>query len=686
MSLLSNKQFLIVEDETLLAMHLANILRDLGGQVVGMAGSESQALQLTETQQPDLVLMDINLGAGGNGIEAARSISHRHSIPVIFTTAYADDQTILNALDVAPFGYLVKPFGASEVKTTVTLALDRYRLEQMSHEPAYQVSDEEQTAELRGADSFLKQVNEGMVVMDRKGCILQVNEAICRMFETSEPQLLGKLLSDLLCQGRSGDNLATEMTGGLRIEVSLKAPGLRRYCLLSVTELQDSGTKAHFVALFSDITQLKETEKELSELAFRDHLTGVGNRNYMASLMDQLQESRQALAIIFIDLDAFKPINDAYGHEVGDQVLIECAERLSHTIRAKDHLIRLGGDEFVIVMSEPDDSIETFAERLLSCIERPIDLAENSFQVSASIGIAVSGEQFDVDDLLQQADIAMYHAKQGGRHSIAFFREDLRQNVEYRLFIEQGLRSALDNKQLTAYFQPIVNREGKVTAIESLARWHVDGVGLVPPERFIPVAEQTRLIHAIGMHMFREACIAARLLEDKGHGDIRIHVNVSTVQLRSPNLVADFQSYLAEHGLAAERFILEITESTLHTRSTRHQLLALKKAGFSLAVDDFGVGYSSLYELHQPVYDCIKIDKSLLPDLELETSGSKRKVIRHLVNLCQDLGIPTTIEGLETRQLFDFAHEIGGQSFQGFCFSRPLHLFALIDFLNKRGE
>lgn len=537
------------------------------------------------------------------------------------------------------------------------------------------------------SDVIIKEINEGVLVLDKQHNVVAANKAFCRMLGKEERELTGLPLANLVAQKRSTDTLDDdiESQGAYRTEVSLRHKEQNRTCLMSVTRLDDKIEPSHYVSVLTDITPIKESERKLSAMAFKDSLTGAGNRNYMSFLLNRAKQEEQKVALIFLDLDSFKLINDNYGHDVGDQVLIQCANLLFGIIRASDKLIRLGGDEFVVLSYDPDEHLEVFANRLLDLFNKPFVTSAAQFKVTASIGIATTMDCAGIDDLLKSADIAMYKAKDNGKNSIAFFQDDLRRDVEYRLFIEQGLHDAINNEEITAHYQPIIDREGRVHAVEALARWCSPGVGTISPDKFIPIAEETKLIHDLGLKILREACIALKLIGERGLNELLIHVNVSNVQLMRPTMVSDFKKVIDEFDIDVRLIVLEITESTLHNHTTRHQLLGLRQLGFTISIDDFGTGYSTLSELKRPIYDFIKLDRSLMPT-QFDAENKDHKIVKHLIAMCTDVGIPITFEGVESSEQVAFSYEMGCTWFQGYYFAKPMHLFELIRYLKNHDE
>jgi len=782
-------RILIVEDQTIDAMHTSFSLKSFGVDVVGIAGDAETAITLTEKYRPDIILMDINLGESLTGIDVGRHIISKYAIPIVFTSAYSDDETLSDALSIAPYGYLVKPFGNAMLRTAVKVALERKRIDDeikdaslrlniasnvaklavleideitksivikseqnhfslplslslddfmilfpeedkkalqvaidstqgfqtrlkvvdseneiswlqvtltdvsMSEEGVrigaiQDVTDLHQIeSELFVSDRIIKEMQEGVLVFDADGIITKANAAANDLLDVTANSLIGTSFFDYFPRERDSDEDGLVFIDDVRKEMNIVTDdGKRKHLVVSINviEKDQHGRK---VAIITDVTALKSTESKLKYLAFTDPLTGAGNRNYLNQVIQSLQSESSEIALIFIDLDEFKLINDSYGHEIGDQVLRSCVSRMLVKIRETDKLIRFGGDEFVIVAADnkPID-LQRFAERITSVFEAPFVTSSAEFVITASVGIAISNESLCASDLLKHADIAMYQAKKLGKNNIVFFEESLTQDIEYRLFVQQGLRTAISSGEICAYFQPIVSTSGDVVALEALARWHVPGRGLVGPDKFIPVAERSHLIHELGLHMLREGCMALQALDSWGYSEIVVNINISAVQLKHESIVESFENMIAQFNLAPTRCVLEITESTLQSEQAREVLAELKHIGFRVSIDDFGTGYSCLSELAESIYDAVKLDRSLLPEFPIQSSAGERQatILKNVITLCKALNVPCTLEGLESNEQVAFATSIGADSMQGYHFAMPMSLLALMEYMQTQ--
>lgn len=537
------------------------------------------------------------------------------------------------------------------------------------------------------ADKIISEVQEGILVCDDTGKIIKANDALLIMLERKRDEVLSKDILSIFPSDRKNDVKPDFLMDGKQTELSIVSKDKqRRYLMMSVATLYQDSPKQFHVAILTDITKLKTSEKQLKYLAFTDALTGAGNRNYLNNIVERYTESLAPCAIVFIDIDEFKLINDSHGHEVGDQILKACVSRLRSIIREDDNIIRFGGDEFIIITTSTLDSeLESITNRLKGIFSTHFKTTVGDFKVTASIGVAVSSGSMSAGNLLKNADIAMYSAKQVGKNNVVTFDESLSKDIEYRLFIQQGLNHAISSREISAYFQPIVDAQGHVISLEALARWHVPSHGTISPDKFIPIAERTQQIHEIGLHMLEEVCIALKTLKSCGFDNIKINLNMSAVQLQKSSVVEAFTDMLLAHKIDTCDVVLEITESTLQNYRARATLTKLKKMGFKISIDDFGTGFSCISELADDIYDAIKIDRSLLPTFPLDNNSATRRsiIIENVIKLCNSLEMPCTLEGLETHEQVHFAKSIGVSAMQGYHFAKPLNLVGLMEYLQS---
>jgi diguanylate cyclase (GGDEF)-like protein len=434
----------------------------------------------------------------------------------------------------------------------------------------------------------------------------------------------------------------------------------------------------------TDVTKRKDAEAQLLQEALRDSLTGLPNR---ALFMDRLEraivrgrrDGEKRCAVLFLDMDRFKVVNDSLGHQAGDQLLVDFANRLSGCLRPGDTVARLGGDEFTVLLEDVHSEAETMlvADRMLASLKSEFQVSAREVFVTASIGIALSvaGETSRPQDLLRDADTAMYRAKAAGRNRHQLFDAAMHQRVVKLLDTEHDLRRAIERSEFELHYQPIVRIDtGKITAFESLIRWRRPDVGLVLPGEFISVAEETGLITSIGKWVLYEACrqMAAWHTELPNQREVKIAVNLSAKQFAQPDLCEQIQDALRRSGLPADLLILEITESVVmdNAEQAAAVLRRLKSLGARVNIDDFGTGYSSLAYLQKFPVDTMKIDRSFIS--RLDSGDENQEIVRTIVTLAHNLNMTVTAEGVETESQMRHLATMACENSQGFLLSKPL--------------
>jgi diguanylate cyclase (GGDEF)-like protein/PAS domain S-box-containing protein len=452
-----------------------------------------------------------------------------------------------------------------------------------------------------------------------------------------------------------------------------------------ITNLLSEPSVAGIVLNARDVTERKRLENQLSHQAFHDPLTGLANRALFQDRVEHaLRRSRrlnEPLAVLFMDLDGFKAVNDSAGHAAGDELLHEFAERLTGWARPGDTVARLGGDEFAVLIEglvEPKEA-ESFARRVIERSRDPYLREGRKLLVGISIGIAVRSDPEDTADvLLRNADVAMYIAKARGKGRYETFSPDMHAPIIASLETEAELRVAIEHGDLVVHYQPIVEFPSeRVVALEALVRWEHPERGLIPPDDFIPVAERSGLIHQIGEFVLDEACRAIRSLPPGPEGPMHVTVNLSAAQFESPDLSQIVAAALKRSDLAPELLVLEITETTVmsDTELTVRRLKALKKLGVRLAIDDFGTGYSSLSYLRRFPVDVLKIDRSFVRNID--ESPEESALAQAILKLAQTFKLEAVAEGIERREQLDTLANMGCRFGQGFYFARPQTLEGL---------
>lgn len=524
--------------------------------------------------------------------------------------------------------------------------------------------------------------------------LIYVNEAFSRILGACRTAVVGK---PCLCTGNEdGFAVIREAIGEGRdgyTSLSRQRPdGTPQWIELFLAPVRgESGQISHYVGILNDVTERKEAEARLAYLAHHDPLTGLPNRSLFDERLDQAMaraDRTTGLALCFIDLDRFKLINDSLGHNVGDRVLTEVADRLTGIIRHGDTLARLSGDEFVILAEATGDATAAghLADRVLNALARPLCHAGREIDLGASLGIALyPGDGNDRDSLLRNADAAMYAAKAAGRNTARFYDEAMNRRADERLALETDLRRAIARSQLVLHYQPQVCAEtGALIGVEALLRWQHPERGLVSPVAFIPVAEECGLIGELGEWALSEAARQVVDWQTRNIAVPRVAVNLSPKQFSDPTLVDRVRCIIATTGVPPDALELEITESAAmqHPDGAADALHRLRQCGVHLALDDFGTGHSSLAILRTLPLDVLKLDRSFvqpLPAAEIDAM-----VATTIIRLARQLGLTVVAEGVETAEQQSFLAESGCQVLQGFLFAKPLPADALEIWLTNR--
>jgi diguanylate cyclase (GGDEF)-like protein/PAS domain S-box-containing protein len=550
---------------------------------------------------------------------------------------------------------------------------------------------------MRLAARVFEDSKEGIMITARDGTILDVNTAFAEMTGYSKAEILGKKPS-LLKSGRHDADFYAGMWNAIFTQGQWSGEIWDRRKngeiypkWLSIGAVRDqAGEITHCVAIFTDITAMKQSEERLQHLAHYDFLTGLPNRilfrDRLAQAMRLAERRRQDMALMFIDLDRFKAINDSLGHEAGDALLVEVGRRISACVRKSDTVARLGGDEFTVVVGglRAPDAAAVAAEKIIASVGRPLDLEGVEVSVTPSIGIAVFPDDgANPDELVKNADTAMYHAKDQGRNTYRFYSGELSARASQRLSLEDALRRALDNGQMAVHYQPLVAlRDGALYGAEALLRWTLPGTGPVPPERFVPLAEETGLIVALGEFVLAEvAALAPEVRAILGPAaPFRLAVNLSPRQFRHPGLPGLVTPAIQSCGPAG-RLDIELAEDTVmeDPEETARILTELKAKGLGIAIDDFGTGRSSLGRLKRLPLDALKIDRALIAGLPQDREGAA--LVRAIVALAHGMGLEVSAEGVETAGQAEFLRRVGCDTAQGHHFHRPMPRDALLRLL-----
>jgi len=548
-------------------------------------------------------------------------------------------------------------------------------------------------AELRYRQIF-EHAREGIFQTTQDGRYLSANPALARLYGYDSPSELITDLSDierrlyvqpqrrerfqkLMAAYGEVSNFESEVyrRDGSRIWISENAHSVRRR----------NGEFICFEGTVQDITERRSQLEQLERQANYDALTGLANRNLLRDRIGpaiaHAERMGHFLAVVFIDLDHFKLINDSLGHDVGDQLLVEIAQRMRSSVRSSDTVSRHSGDEFVLLLNEHFRASTVIAhlQRVLKQVNQPVSLLGREFQVGASMGVALYPQDGkDAQSLLKHADVAMYAAKERGRNNFQFFTPELNKIADERLNLATAMRYGLEQNEFSVVYQPKFNPQREMVGVEALARWRSVSCGMVGPDRFIPIAEETGLIRDLTESVLRQAFAAAAAWNARpGQPVLTLAVNLSAKLFLADDLVEWVHALVQQSGLPTTQVELEITEGVFLDDSARaiDTLSAFKALGFKVAMDDFGTGYSSLSYLRHLPLDTIKIDRSLITDME--HSEDVAMIARAVVGLCQNLRKTVVAEGVENQAQFDMLCAHGCDQFQGYLLSKPLSLEAL---------
>ena len=552
---------------------------------------------------------------------------------------------------------------------------------------------------LRLADKVFANSPAGILITDEALLVLSVNPAFSHMTGLAPEEVLGQSIDALPA------NLVPESVGIIQDSLShrgtwtgevdtCKRSGEPFVAGITVSRIlaPDTGHTTHTVWVITDVTEQKQAEERARHLAHHDILTGLPNRlALLIRLAQTLPEARRRgwnVGLMFIDLDRFKIINDTLGHSIGDDLLREVASRLAGTVRESDMVARLGGDEFVIVLPDISSApaAANIASKIITALSHPIQVDKHQLHTSPSIGISIfPADGPDGDTILRNADTAMYHAKAAGRNNYQFYAEEMNRAANERLNLENKLRHAVSHHEFALAFQPQFDAVSRrPTGVEALIRWHHPEEGVISPDRFIPVAEETGLIVPIGDWVLNEACREMKSWIDAGLPPLRVAVNLSARQLRRRDFCETVAGALAHSGLPPELLELEITESAVmeNPQEAIRILSALHRMGVSLAIDDFGTGYSSLAYLKLFPIDHLKIDRSFVRDIE--TDLNDRSIAMGTIALAHSLGLNVIAEGVETEDQLEILRTNGCNEIQGYLLSRPLNSATAFSFLRAQ--
>jgi diguanylate cyclase (GGDEF)-like protein/PAS domain S-box-containing protein len=554
------------------------------------------------------------------------------------------------------------------------------------------VALDKSNSELRIAAAAFN-AQEGMIVTDIKGVILRANRAFVDLTGYTTEELAGQTARLFRSHRRDAEFYnsmwnSIQVTGGWQGDMSLRTKSgenCARWLTISAVK-NETGEVTNYIGTYYDISKLKHAEEKIQELAFFDQLTGLPNR---VLLIDRVRQALNANirnesygALLFIDLDNFKTLNDSLGHHIGDKLLKNAAQRISHCVRAEDTVARFGGDEFVVLLANLGTQkakaaavqAEAIGEKILAAFTEVFQLDTYEYPCTPSVGVTLfSPEDRNVDELLKRADLAMYDAKTAGRNGLRFFDPAMQTMITARAALEADLREDLKRGKLLLHYQPQVDHEGRLLGAEALARWPHAQKGMISPGEFIPVAESTGLILPLGALMLKIACRQlARWSADAATEHLTISINVSALQIRQKKFVEEVRANIEQMGANPHRLKIELTESTLvsNVDDVIAKMDELKAIGIGFSLDDFGTGYSSLSYLKRLPLDQLKIDRSFVKDILVDSNDAA--IAQMIIALSKSLGLSVIAEGVETEEQYAFLAQHGRLNYQGYLFGRPL--------------
>jgi len=702
-------RILVVDD---VPQNLRLLATELGarGYEVRCAISGELALAAASAEPPDVILLDVRMPHldGCAVCDCLKSAAATCEIPVLFLSAFDDAAEKVRAFQCGAVDYITKPLQIEEVLVRIEhqLALQAARrdLRQLNADLERRVRD--RAAELaatyreldRSEDRFRQAILNApypIAILTEDGEILQVNRVWCelsgyapeelptlavwveRAYERERQPPIDAMLEHLFAREARADS---------REEVALRTrAGDHRYWLLSSAPLGRlaDGRRAA-IAMAVDVTDRRESDRRLRYLAYHDALTGLGNRTLLfARLDEELSAVRQGsdtdLALLFVDLDRFKPVNDSLGHAASDRLLAAVAQAIARNVRAEDTVARVGGDEFAVLLVGANRAAASeTAARIAEVLQQPFELLSRPVYIRASIGIALGAAHYTCgEDFLRDADLAMYRAKQQHDCDYVVFRPSMYAAARQRLQLENDLQRALRENELRLHLQPIAAiASGELQGFEALVRWQHPERGMVLPGEFIPVAEDTGAILTLGEWVLWQTCALFRDWQQRypQAADLYASVNLSLTQVYAPGFLETVERVLATSGLPGCSLTLELTESTLmsDTETAIALLQELRAREIGIAIDDFGTGYSSLSYLHRLPASAIKVDRSFVSRLGVSTEATE--IVRTILWLARQLDLTTVAEGIETREQAELLRGWGCHFAQGYLLARPLEI------------
>ncbi|MES2151222.1 MAG: EAL domain-containing protein [Pseudomonadota bacterium] len=693
---------LIVDDEALNRRLLAVLLQPEGYTTTG-AASGKEALDAITRSPPDLILLDIMM-PGMDGYQLASILKanpETANIPIIMVTARMERSARMAGLDAGAEEFLTKPVDRAELWLRVRnlLRLKAYG-DLQNHSALLEQQVQARTVDLQRFRTAMDATADAILLVSRSSMLfIEVNATACTLLGYSREEMfkIGPAELGFASARQLAEQYDDIIAGGQPME--LVEASLRRKDGSTVQvevhrQVLVCGEDWTIVGVVRDITERKEAERRLHHLAHHDALTGLPNRTlFYETLRRTLAlalESGWLVAVLFIDLDHFKNINDTLGHAIGDDLLLQFSNRLMQCVRLRDTVGRLGGDEFglILVIQEGQQGAALVAQKIRAALQAPFQLKGHEVSVTASIGITVHpADSSDPDTLIKYADTAMYQAKHAGRDTYRFFTAQMNVDVLARLELEIALRKAIEQEEFVLHYQPKVHlNSGRVAGLEALLRWQRPGHGLVQPATFVAVLEETGMIVAVGNWVIATACAQIASWLHSPVGAVQVSVNVSSRQFVEGDLDGEIARGLAENAIPAELLELELTETSLmsNLEHTTDTLGKLKRRGILVSIDDFGTGYSSLAYLRRFPIDKLKIDIAFVRDVT--TNPDDAAIVLAVISMAHSLKLDVVAEGVETAAQLAYLRRHDCDQIQGYYFSAPLKVLDVTELLLQGKE
>jgi diguanylate cyclase (GGDEF)-like protein/PAS domain S-box-containing protein len=693
----SNEQnILIVDDDPVVLKSLKDLLATRGIDADTAIGGR-EAIACLDQNEYDLALLDLQMPYV-NGHDVMRHINQQNmNISVIVVSGETSFEAARDACSQGAYDFLRKPYATDELMIAVNNALNEKSLEKQNKLIQNQLRESE------CLHRYLVNTSPDIIyILDQDGHFTFINDRIETLLGYSSKELVGKHYSILVHQNdmeiaryvfnerRVGDRASRNV----ELRLKCKDDSTPRFfdtstlpielSSMGIYKNEDNPKKKTYLGTYGvarDITERKIAEDTINFQAYHDLLTNLPNRallrDRLSLAITQARREEEMLAVMFLDLDRFKNINDSLGHVIGDELLQQVSTRLKSCIREGDTLARFGGDEFTLLLpkiTKGKEDIGRIAEKINDALKDPFIIDDNELYVSASIGISIyPRDGTNMDSLIKHADIAMYHVKDTGKNNYKFYSTDMTTPYFKNLSLETGIHKALENDEFHLMYQPQINiKTGEIIGVEALLRWHHPEHGPITPAEFIPFAEETGMIVEIGHWVLRTACAELKCWRDAGLPEIRMSINMSARQLAEKTIVKHVSDLLKDYGIPGHCLEIEITENTIMNdmESVIHKLKALSNKGVYIAIDDFGTGYSSLSYLHKLPIHTLKIDRAFIKEVNMKHTGNS--IINTIVAMARGLNLNVIAEGVETQQQLEYLQEIDCCEAQGFLFGKPL--------------